>query len=321
MRLPHLLISLALLALLAGCITTGQPTGERQGAHVDGRIEALGQSSRVKHLVLHYTATNLNHSTILLTRAQVSAHYLVTDERPPRILQLVDESRNAWHAGLSVWFNQVNINPTSIGIEIVNYGDAERALVPGLSTDRFQPFPPAQMARTAALATDIIRRHGIAHENIVAHSDIAPQRKHDPGPLFPWRELAEQGIGRWFDETMAAQAALTHLHNGVPAPAWFQAQLARIGYDVPRHGRWDGPTRQVLAMFQMHYRPATYDGLPDAVTAGILAVLPTHGTALGPPRLTEPPLGVGTPSASTLGAWAALAQRVTPALVGGPSAG
>lgn len=313
-RSRRLLAFIALLIVMAGCMTVGT----RSGTEIDEWLDAISQNSRVNQLVIHYTVADLEQSVALLTRDRVSAHYLVTDEHPPRILQLVHESRTAWHAGQSGWFGQVSLNQTSIGIEIVNSGDVRHDIMRGMPARGFQPFTPSQIKRTAALAADIAGRHQLAQENIVAHGDVAPQRKHDPGPLFPWRELAALGVGRWFDETAAARAALRYARNGMPEAAWFQAELARVGYDVPRHGQWDANTRRVLAVFQMHYRPGIHDGIADVVTAGILATLPTHGTAQGHPQLTEPPLDMsGAPSASALHARSAVTQRASTAMLRG----
>lgn len=309
----RLLTIVTLAAALTGCVTPVGRYDAGGSALIDGRLDAIGQSSRVRYLVLHYTVSNLERSLALLTRGQVSSHYLVTDEHPPRILQLVDESRAAWHAGASAWFGRPNLNTTSIGIEIVNRGDAGYSAIPGIVSSDFQPFTPAQMTRTTALVADIANRYGLAQENIVAHGDVAPQRKRDPGPLFSWRELAAQGMGRWFNEDAAAQAALDFMQTGLPPAAWFQAQLARVGYDVPRHGQWDEATRRVLANFQMHYRPEIYDGLPDVITAGVLTTLPTIGTAQGQPRLPQPPLGTaGRDSTDGIRAMVAIARPWIP---------
>jgi len=327
MRTPRLSICLMVLATLAACgsmngqpgepssnrIGTGRDIGDSDGndatkprSPIDGHLDAISQSSRVSHLVLHYTVANLERSLVLLTRARVSSHYLITDEEPARVLQLVDESRSAWHAGQSSWYARSSLNASSIGIEIVNRGDARRSIMPGMGTRDFQAYTSTQLKRVAVLMADIVERHKLAPENIVAHGDIEPQRKHDPGPLFPWRALAAQGLGRWFDEPAAARTALNFERIGLPPAAWFQVELARVGYEVPRHGRWDAPTRRVLSVFQMRYRPERYDGAPDANTAGILTALPTRGSALGQPQLN--------PSTSTQSAQALvrLMERVTP---------
>jgi len=264
-RLCYLLCCLPVL--LAGCAT--HPP-EPQSLDIDTSIQAVSRGSRVHQVVLHYTAATAERSLKLLSRGGVSVHYLITDAATPHLYRLVPEEWAAWHAGASNWYGQPSINTTSIGIEIVNAGFVD---TPGAR--QWQPYTPAQVQMLIALLKDIIRRHGIEPQNVVGHSDIAPQRKLDPGPLFPWRELAQAGIGRWYDENAAA-THLARLH-GQPLPdiPWYQQQLRRLGYDCPQNGRLDSATRNVLAAFQMHYRPAAYDGTPDAQTAAIMLAMPS----------------------------------------------
>ena len=122
------------------------------------------------------------------------------------------------------------------------------------------------------LLKDIVKRNKIDPRHIIGHSDIAPSRKLDPGPLFPWKRLAAEGLGIWPDERLVAQRQAV-LMNNLPTISWFQQQLARLGYTTPQTGELDVATKQVLAAFQMHYRPARFDGEPDAQSAAILQVL------------------------------------------------
>src|SRR5690606_9759033 len=110
------------------------------------------------------------------------------------VYQLVDESRRAWHAGASSWYGRSGVNSGSIGVEVVN---------PGKRDETWSAYSPRQIATLATLLRDLISRHQVKPQNIVGHSDIAPQRKIDPGPLFPWKKLADEGIGRWYDEAAA----------------------------------------------------------------------------------------------------------------------
>jgi len=257
---PLALAAIAALAALAGCAHRGP-------LQIDTSLQAASQSSRVRYVVLHYTSTGRDRSLALLSRGTVSSHYLITDE--PRVYRLVDETRSAWQAGDSQWYGHTWLNSSSIGVEIVNAGWS--AAPDG--TVSWQPYTEAQIQTLILLLRDIVRRHGIEPRNIVGHSDIAPGRKQDPGPLFPWKRLARAGLGRWYDEAAAAALRARFEAAGIPDAAWFQEALARAGYAVPRHGILDDPTRAALRAFQMHYRPARCDGLPDAETAAILQSL------------------------------------------------
>lgn len=228
-------------------------------------IEAIGQNSRIRHLVLHYTSADTPTSLRVLSQKNVSSHYLITDETPPRLYRLVDENQRAWHAGVSQWYQYQDLNTSSIGIEIVNAGKQAEG--------QWTPYTAAQIELLITLAQDIIQRHGITPANIVGHSDIAPQRKIDPGPLFPWEQLATHGIGRWYNAQQALQWQQYYLDNGLPSYLEIQQLLKKAGYAVPEHGQWDRASQNVLAAFQMHYRPSRYDGLPDAQTLGILKAL------------------------------------------------
>lgn len=246
-----------LLCLLAGCAS---------GPRIDSRYTAIGQNSRVQYIVLHYTSTNLSNSLRLLTEEEVSSHYLIGDT-PATIYRLVDENRRAWHAGDSQWQGRTWLNASTIGIELVNRGYSD-----GPNGRQWQPFAPAQIEALVELLKDIMQRHQLAPGSILAHSDVAPQRKVDPGPLFPWKRLADAGLLPWPDARAVAQQQ-AEFSQSLPTVAWFQQQLQRQGYLVPEHGELDKATRNVLAAFQMKYRPARYDGEPDAETAALLLVL------------------------------------------------
>jgi N-acetylmuramoyl-L-alanine amidase len=250
-----------LLALLAGCATTVPP--------IDHTYSAKSQSSRVKFIVIHYTVSDRPQSIKILTEQVVSSHYLLTDEATPVLYSLVDESRQANHAGVSSWKNYSLLNPSSIGIEIVNPGFTE-----GPNGRIWYPFPQAQMDVLIPLLKQIVARHNIPPENILGHSDIAPLRKQDPGPMFPWYQLAQAGLIIWPDATRVAEVR-PGFEQQLPDVAWFQKKLAAHGYAVPKSGELDQDTRTVLGAFQMKYRPANIDGTPDAETAALLDVLTT----------------------------------------------
>ncbi|WLI89132.1 N-acetylmuramoyl-L-alanine amidase [Massilia sp. R2A-15] len=256
------LLATLMIALLAGCAAPGP--------RIDHSLTAKAQSSRVKFIIVHYTVSNLPGSIRTLTQEGVSAHYLLTDEAAPRAYALVDETRQANHAGVSNWKNYTLLNSSSIGIEIVN---------PGFTTDAngvrtWYPFPQAQMDQLILLLKDLVAKHHVPPENILGHSDIAPGRKQDPGPMFPWFQLAQAGLIVWPDAARVT-AVRPQFDAALPDVAWFQKRLAQWGYATPQTGELDQATRNVLTSFQMKYRPAIIDGTPDAETAALLDVLTT----------------------------------------------
>lgn len=251
--------------LLAGCAA---------GPRIDDTYTSVNVDSRAQFLVIHFTAEGYESALSTLTKGNgtVSSHYLVRDD-PPTIYRLVDEDKRAWHAGVSSWKGQTQLNASSIGIEIVNRGDA----IPGNDWKnpgslKFTPYPEAQLQAVMELVRDIIKRHKIRPDRVVGHSDIAPQRKVDPGPLFPWKRLADEGLVVWPNEKEVARR-LPDFEREVPDVVWFQDRLARHGFAVPQSGSLDEQTVRVISAFQMKYRPARYDGMPDAETAAMLDVL------------------------------------------------
>ncbi|MFP5392871.1 MAG: N-acetylmuramoyl-L-alanine amidase [Gammaproteobacteria bacterium] len=253
---PIVLCALSAL-MLAGCA----------GPQIDRTYTAKGQSSRAKFIVLHYTVADRNKSITILSEQVVSAHYLVTDDPTPVIYGLVDEARQANHAGVSYWRGYTNLNASSIGIEIVNRGFTEG---PGGRT--WYPFPQNQIDQVIKLVKDIAARHNIPPENVIGHADVAPTRKQDPGPLFPWKQLIDAGLALGPDPARY-EAALPVFEASLPDVAWFQQKLAAFGYSVPQSGQLDDGTRAALVVFQMHFRPVNMEGNPDAETAALLDAL------------------------------------------------
>jgi N-acetylmuramoyl-L-alanine amidase len=247
-----------------GCLLWGCASGPP----IDRTHTAASQGSRVQFLILHFTWEDWPTSLDILTRGAVSSHYLVRDE-PARIYRLVDESRRAFHAGTSSWRGHGSLNSASIGIEIVNGGNrqTEEGVV-------WQPYPEAQIDAVIELVRAIVTRHGIPPQNVLGHSDVAPLRKVDPGPLFPWQRLAEAGLVVWPDGALVAER-LPAFAASLPDAVWFQEKLADHGYGIDRTGEFDEATHKVLAVFQMKYRPERHDGIADAETAAILDVLTT----------------------------------------------
>ncbi|WP_044104662.1 N-acetylmuramoyl-L-alanine amidase [secondary endosymbiont of Ctenarytaina eucalypti] len=240
---------------------------------VDTSYPSQSQNERVRFLIFHYTAVDDNESLRLLTQGSVSAHYLVPTNHTeirgkPVILQLVPENKRAWHAGVSSWAGRNNINDTSIGIEIVNDGFHE-----GPTGKQWITYHKKQTALAAALARDIIARYHIKPQNVLAHSDIAPLRKSDPGPRFPWYELAKRGVGAWPDDATLKKHLQRKHRCSSGSVALIQQALGTYGYTIPQTGTLDQETLRVISAFQMHFRPSNCTGAADKETEAIAKAL------------------------------------------------
>ncbi len=215
-------------------------------------------------VILHYTGMATGEAALARLRdseAKVSAHYLV--EEDGRVFTLVAEERRAWHAGVSFWKGDKDINTRSIGIEIVNPGHEWG----------YRPFPGAQIDAVIALLTDIRTRWTIPDALILGHSDVAPERKEDPGELFPWKRLHEAGHGLWAEPAAAPGEPLGEGDEGVGVFA-LQAALTRLGYDSAPSGQYDAKTAKIVTAFQRHWAPHRLDGVADGETrARLMGVL------------------------------------------------
>jgi N-acetylmuramoyl-L-alanine amidase len=235
-----------------------------------GAREALGVRDRpspnhderpadepVDILVLHYTGMQSGAAAIERLcdpASRVSSHYVV--EEDGTVWRLVAEERRAWHAGISFWRGHHGLNGRSVGVEIVNPGHEWG----------YRPFPSVQMAAVRDLCAGILARHPIPARNVVAHSDIAPDRKQDPGELFDWPGLAAGGIGLWPDfPSPARDAGVDH------GTLW--ADLASIGYPLPTEPEAGEAFATLLRAFQRRWRPQAVTGLADAETALRASVL------------------------------------------------
>jgi N-acetylmuramoyl-L-alanine amidase len=214
-------------------------------------------------LLLHYTG--MSSTAVALERlcdpvAKVSSHYVIDESG--RITQLVPEACRAWHAGASSWEGETDINSRSVGIEIGNVGH-----------DLGYPdFPDVQIDAVIALCRDIIHRHHIRADRVLAHSDIAPERKTDPGERFPWQRLHQAGIGLWVAPQPPSAPALGPGDRG-DAVADLQAALRRYGYGIEPTGVYDEATAALVTAFQRHFRQARVDGCADRSTVGTLQAL------------------------------------------------
>ena len=214
-------------------------------------------------LVLHYTGMTSGPEALARLcdeQSKVSSHYLV--EEDGRVFRLVPEERRAWHAGVSFWKGESDINGRSIGIEIVNPGHEFG----------YRPFPEAQIAAVIELVADIRTRWSIEDGRILGHSDVAPGRKIDPGELFPWKQLAQAGHGLWVEPDAAPGLPLSEGEEGAGVFA-LQAGFTRLGYDCAPSGKYDAQTTSVVQAFQRHWRQEKVDGVADGMTRARLIAL------------------------------------------------
>lgn len=244
-------------------------------------------------LIMHYTGMHSCAKAIkwlAQPQSNVSCHYVVDEDGA--ITQMVAESARAWHAGAGFWAGERDINSLSIGIEVHNRGHELG----------YPDFPEAQMAAVEALAGDIIERHAIPAWRVLAHSDVAPQRKGDPGEKFPWARMAESGVGFWIpplpvDEDdagvgfcadgpakTAAGICQDPTADEVKRVGEAQRLLARLGYDVEQNAVFDLALHKTVLAFQRHYRPSRCDGRIDASTLGTLRQLVAALASASQPR-------------------------------------
>lgn len=254
-------------------IVSAKPSGYQV---TKNNFPAVSQNFRQRFVILHYTNLDDEKSIMVLTQRNVSSHYLVNDKDDKEIYQFVDENKRAYHAGVSHWRGFENLNDTSIGIEITNMG---YTMVDGQKV--FADFPEYQFKKVAALVKDIVERYQISPIHVLAHSDIAPTRKQDPGPKFPWKRLyTEYGVGMWYDEDTKQNFVNQiipeeyELQSSTPPFIFkYQSMLRNLGYGIPLTGSLDDSTKKTVEAFQYHFRPEQCDGVMDIETYAILEAL------------------------------------------------
>ncbi|MBI5262664.1 MAG: N-acetylmuramoyl-L-alanine amidase [Bradyrhizobium sp.] len=215
-------------------------------------------------IVLHYTGmpdVEGALARLCTTGTDVSAHYVVLEDG--RIVQCVQEARRAWHAGTSFWAGEEDINSCSIGIEIVNRGHDWG----------YPDFPLRQIAAVIALCRGIMLRRNVPSHRVLAHSDVAPARKKDPGEKFPWHSMANSGVGHWVQPAPIMRGESLMLGSISDDVLHMQQALAKYGYGVPLSGKYDGTTMEVVSAFQRHFRPDRVDGVADHSTLATLEAL------------------------------------------------
>jgi N-acetylmuramoyl-L-alanine amidase len=226
-------------------------------------------------IVLHYTGMpDVEGAIAKLCTAgtDVSAHYIVLEDG--RIIQCVPEAKRAWHAGVAFWGGEEDINSCSIGVEIVNKGHDWG----------YPDFPLRQIAAVIALCRGIMLRRKVPSHRVLAHSDVAPFRKKDPGEKFPWHSLANSGVGHWVQPAPIVRGETLRLGSVSNDVRDLQQALARYGYGVPVNGKYDTATLEVVTAFQRHFRPGRVDGIVDHSTLttlqSLLVSLPTDASAV-----------------------------------------
>ncbi|SON55738.1 N-acetylmuramoyl-L-alanine amidase AmiD precursor [Hartmannibacter diazotrophicus] len=236
-----------------------EPQG--QGLQIEERLSPnhgeRAPGTRIEFVILHYTGMPSAEEAcnwLCDPRSQVSSHYFVHEDG--RVLRLVPEERRAWHAGVARWRGLDDINSRSIGIEIANPGHDHG----------YAEFPQSQIVSVIDLVAQIVARHNILPNDILAHSDIAPTRKDDPGEKFPWWQLYNAGLGAWVPPTPIRGGRFFQQGDvGQPVEA-LQAMLALYGYDIEVSSYFDDRTTAVVKAFQRHFRPERVDGIADEST-------------------------------------------------------
>jgi len=267
------------LALLSGCTTSGTITDPSQN-----------YNSRVSIVVIHHTTADFDDSLRILTQPSsnsVSSHYLIPepddssyDKSKLQVRGLVSEGNRAWHAGVSHWAGKTGLNDQSIGIELVNQTYCRASTVIDEETDRpigricfFPDFADSQIALLVDLLGEILKRHpDVQPTHIVGHADIAPDRKIDPGPRFPWQRLYRLGYGAWFDDETVIRYWEQFTQQPMPVRN-VQSALKAYGYGIEVTGVLDDQTHNVLRAFQMHFRPSEVSNEATPTTVAILYAL------------------------------------------------
>ena len=293
--MKKILASIGLLFLMVACSSTekvisSSSSGSSRGSVISrnqttvkniGKFQvdsnsyvATGKNERIQFIVVHYTATDNLGSIKELTSSRVSSHFLVLDEEDNKIYSLVPLEQRAWHAGASSFRGRTNINDTSVGIEIVSDGIAkEYRNNPYPLYDHYVEFKPIQIEKTAQIIKYVAEKYNVPARNIVAHSDIAPGRKKDPGAKFPWKELYDKyNIGAWYDEA-DKQSFMNEEKFNATSIREIKDELRKYGYEVNRLDEWDKESKNVVYAFQLHFNPKNLTGEMDLETFAILKAL------------------------------------------------
>jgi len=248
----HAMLSFTADSYIVADVVASPNIDERQGGPPD-------------MILLHYTGMRDGQAALdrLCAReSKVSAHYVVFEDG--RIVQCVPEAQRAWHAGISYWAGETDINSRSIGVEIVNPGH----------DFGYPKYPLRQIAAVIALCRSILTRHRVPADRVLGHSDVAPGRKLDPGEKFPWELLSESNVGHWVRPApLSLQGPGLKPGETSEGVRRLQRQLQTYGYGIDDTGSYGQQTRVIVTEFQRHFRPERIDGIADASTLLTLRAL------------------------------------------------
>lgn len=272
------ILILGIMTFILGCSSSNIKIDKSKyhSEHYDNRIRAI---------VVHYTALDDERSLRVLTQQKVSAHYVITTKDKDPVYSLVPDNYRAWHAGESAFGSRSNFNDFSIGIEMVNLGydsskefksrNTKNSPLNFRSPEYYYPYTDAQIKKVANLILHLQGKYNIPNSAIFAHSDISPQRKQDPGPLFPWKELYfKYNIGQWYNEEDKEKFMSNHSFKNI-RPQTVKKYLRDYGYIINETDEWDDESRKVIYAFQMRYRPEKTHGNVDLETYAIIRALHT----------------------------------------------
>jgi len=215
------------------------------------------EGAAIDMIVLHYTGmpdAEAALSWLINPASQVSSHYVVFEDG--QVYQLVDDSQRAWHAGVSFWAGESDINSRSIGIEIVNPGHEFG----------YRGFPDRQIDAVITLTSELVSRFEIPADRVLGHSDVAPERKQDPGELFPWERLAGEGLGIWTRPAPIVTGPVLQSGDRSAAVRELRAEFSRFGYQAGHSEEFDAELEAIVTAFQRHFRPSRVDGVADRST-------------------------------------------------------
>ena len=212
------------------------------------------KKKNIRFIIIHYTGMQNELSALKRLcdiKAKVSAHYFI--KKNGSVLNLVPPVYEAWHAGKSSWKDLKSLNKYSIGIEIQNSGH----------DNKYEKFSQKQIISTKKLLRYLINKYKISLKNVLGHSDVAPDRKKDPGEKFPWKDLAKSKLSQWhnLDEKKLKRERLISLN--LVEESNFMVNLTKIGYFKISQKNNNSKKKIITKAFQRHFRQKLINGIPD----------------------------------------------------------